>query len=1141
MSIRDHLLLADDMVSNRIFLSKLFEDEFVLLEAEDGAQTLDIIAKYHDKIAAVLLDLIMPIKDGYQVLAEMRERGYLDEIPVIVVTSDSSQKSEAKVLSLGALDLVAKPYDPYIIRRRVQNLVNLKRSQDQLAVQVGALSAAMDMTNDTVVNTLATITEFRSLESGQHILRIRTFTKILLEEVARSFPEYELDEKKIATISSASVLHDIGKISIPDAILNKPGKLTQEEFEVMKTHTTAGCEILDSMTQVVDRDYMRYAYNICRYHHERWDGRGYPDGLKGENIPICAQVVGIADVYDALTTKRVYKGAIAHEETVNMILNGECGVFSPHLLECFKRVRMDFSTCARAYADGSLTSSEDLHVPLPQPKAITAGINTQQMATIKYHTLLGYVNGVVVEVDMDLNSYHLVYDSSKIFADRHNDGSFDDFIQQLSQHIVHPRDSAYAKKGIDYLRHGFFEEGLRRYTQKFRVRTTIDADAYMWIESTFLRLDTGNPSLRKCIIIWKKIANTPAAGRFHKPDLPPGWNDQIQELVGLTLRCRNDRQHTIVDGSDRLATLLGYRPEELQAVCQNQFMAIVLPEDREALISHVHKQLSETSTVAVEYRLQGKNGRITWAKDRACVFLGEDGMEYVYHAIVDNSDFRETMEQLLSIQERHHILLDQIDDIALEWDVGRDSAVFSPNFKKQLGYEPVPTGFSQRILDGSIGIHPDDLPFFQDLTHAICSGSDFPSHLTVDFRLRKADDTYVWRRLRASVQQMENGKTECVIGALIDMDAGKLSLSDSQNRHEQDGLTKLFNRQAAIQRAKDLLEGRRSGEHVALLLIDLDHFCDINRQYGRMAGDAALVQCARILQNFFRRGDLIARIGGDEFLVLVRSVTSDSFLLAQCQHFAKAVTDQMAKELPESPLSCSIGIALAPGDGNTYDKLFRNAVHALFSAKTGQDGNVCFFHPNKPAPSYSLATTPIESDELPNLPEQSLVFHTLDHLPDSGSPDEAIGSVLDLVGRQMHVSRAFLMETDENGLCRKTFEWCDKGIQPYRTPLKRLGHKTALPPDFPTYPGQTVFLCENVDALPEKPRTILKLHSIKSMLLCAIQDNNILRGYVGVDECTEDRTWTREQVDALSMVAKMSAMLLLKRHEQEAGGQRKSD
>lgn len=1137
MTTRDTLLLADDMVSNRVFLGKLFEDEFNILEAEDGEQAMEVMAANHSTIAAVLLDLIMPGKDGFQVLAEMREQGYLDEIPVIVVTSDSSQKSEARALEMGALDLVAKPYDPYVVRRRVQNLVELKRNRDQLARQVGEMSAAMDITNDTVVNTLATITEFRSLESGQHIFRIRKFTEILLEEVAQSFPEYELDRKKIATISSASALHDIGKISIPDAILNKPGKLTREEFEAMKAHTTDGCRILDGMTQVVDREYMRYAYNICRYHHERWDGRGYPDGLQGENIPICAQVVSIADVYDALTTKRVYKGAIPHEETMNMILNGECGTFNPRLLECFKQVSGEFALCAKAYVDGAIASAEDLHEPLPKPKPVSAGLNTQQMATIKYHTLLNYINGLVLEVDMDNDTYHMIYDSSKMFPSLRNDGSFSGAIRQLIEVFVHPRDRDYVRQGVSYLQKDFFDEGLRRYRQKFRIHIGEEPDHYVWVDSTTLRLDVGGPNIQKCLLVWKESATTPGAQKSILSPRPETWGEKaLRDMAGLVLRCRNDRWQTVAEGGDQLAALLGYSEEELRDIYQNRFLDIVLPEDREALMSHVNKQLSQASTVAVEYRLLGNDGHIIWVKDQAFVYVADDGMEYACHAIMDNTYLQEAMDQLRSVQERHHILLGQIDEITFEWDVRKDRISFSSNFKKQLGYEPGSEAFSQRILDGTVGIHPEDLPFLQDLTQAIRDGHEFSNYVTMDIRVRKADGAYVWRQLRACVQQMENGKTECFVGALINIDQEKHEELDAKDKTEKDNLTKLFNRQAAIQRARQSLAERRAGEYSALLLIDLDHFREVNRRYGRMAGDAVLTQCAEFLQEFFRREDILARIGGDEFMVLVRSVTSESLLFDQCQRFVNALTSYLARDLPDSSVSCSIGIAIAPGDGDTYEELFHRATHALFSAKAGDDGNIAFFQSGEQTPGDMLEESPIESDSLSGMAEQGLIFYAFNKLYQSSNVEEIIYSILEMAGRQMNVSRVYIFENNSDGhACGNTFQWCSEGIPPYQDEMQRLNYKRDLPDWYTHFNDQGVFLCENVAEMPDEYRVLLEPLEIKSMLLCSIMDGDEIWGLVGMDECRMDRTWTREQVDVLTMVAKVATAFLVKRRERPAG------
>lgn len=246
-----------------------------------------------------------------------------------------------------------KPFEPHVVRRRVQNVVELNLHKLGQQERIEEQAAKLRESNAVMVDALSSIIEYRSVETGQHIQRIRMFTRVLLEEVARCHPEYGLDARKIDMISSASSMHDIGKIAIPDAILNKPGRLTDEEFEIMKTHSQRGCEMLANLDRMGDQEYLQYAYNICRYHHERWDGRGYPDGLKGDAIPVCAQVVGIADCYDALTTDRVYRGALPAEQAFNMILNGECGSFSPRLLECFKSVQGAFAQLSQEYADGT--------------------------------------------------------------------------------------------------------------------------------------------------------------------------------------------------------------------------------------------------------------------------------------------------------------------------------------------------------------------------------------------------------------------------------------------------------------------------------------------------------------------------------------------------------------------------------------------------------------------------------------------------------------------------------------------------------------------------------------------------------------------------------------------------------------------
>ncbi|MGI6153527.1 MAG: HD-GYP domain-containing protein [Christensenellaceae bacterium] len=335
--------MVDDIELNRLILTELFNEDYEVLEAENGAQALELIDEYRDELAIVLLDIVMPVMDGFEVLQEMNKTGLIKTIPVILITGENDDEKALKGYGLGVSDLVNKPFNSDIVYKRVQNVIDLYEHRHNLEQKLQEQKEMLDkqeqrlrQSNQFVIDALSTTVEFRDCESGEHIKRIRTLTKILLEKAKVYYP---LTEQEIEAISGASAMHDIGKIAIPDSILLKPGRLTDEEFEIMKTHTTRGCDILSSLNYTQDKEYFKYCYEICRHHHERWDGRGYPDGLKGDEISIWAQATSLADVYDALTAKRVYKDAFTHEQAVQMILNGECGVFNPKLLECFMEVK----------------------------------------------------------------------------------------------------------------------------------------------------------------------------------------------------------------------------------------------------------------------------------------------------------------------------------------------------------------------------------------------------------------------------------------------------------------------------------------------------------------------------------------------------------------------------------------------------------------------------------------------------------------------------------------------------------------------------------------------------------------------------------------------------------------------------------
>jgi putative two-component system response regulator len=331
------ILIVDDMEINRVILAEGFRDEYNILEAADGIQALDIINS-DAGVSAVLLDLIMPNLGGLDVLRELNRNGKIKHIPVFIITAADSEEILMDAYNLGAVDVIAKPFMISFLKCRINNIIELYRHRNDLEAIVNEQVERLSRQNKSMVEALASIIEFRDCESGEHVKRINGLTKCLMIEVSELYPEYAQPKEEIEKIALASILHDVGKISIPDEILNKPGRLTAEEFEIMKQHTVKGCEILASMSEgLLDSDIYNYSYDICRHHHERWDGRGYPDGLKGDEISIWSQVVAVADVYDALTSPRVYKPPFDHATAVKMIFNGECGTFNPKMLDAFKK------------------------------------------------------------------------------------------------------------------------------------------------------------------------------------------------------------------------------------------------------------------------------------------------------------------------------------------------------------------------------------------------------------------------------------------------------------------------------------------------------------------------------------------------------------------------------------------------------------------------------------------------------------------------------------------------------------------------------------------------------------------------------------------------------------------------------------
>ena len=335
MEPKQKILIVDDSEINRAMLKEILGEGYEYLEAENGLRAIEILRRRTD-IALVLLDLIMPEMDGFDVLRVMQCYAWQEEIPVIVISAAEDTRSVERAYDMGVADYIHRPFERVMVLRRVKNALMLYAKQKRLTRLVTDQVYEKEHNGVLMISILSHVVEFRNSESGQHVLHIRTLTDLLLHQLVQKTDHYQLDESDISLISTASALHDIGKIMIPEEILNKPGRLTEEEYATIKTHTTEGARILKGLAIGQDEPLVKVAHAICRWHHERWDGGGYPDRLKGDEIPIAAQVVALADVYDALTSERCYKQAYSHEKAVDMILHGECGSFNPLLMECLK-------------------------------------------------------------------------------------------------------------------------------------------------------------------------------------------------------------------------------------------------------------------------------------------------------------------------------------------------------------------------------------------------------------------------------------------------------------------------------------------------------------------------------------------------------------------------------------------------------------------------------------------------------------------------------------------------------------------------------------------------------------------------------------------------------------------------------------
>lgn len=1125
MILHDTLLLACGSAESRSALRAIFSENYNLLEADNCQQTMLLLSQNIDCIASVLLDITVPEKIDEAILTAPEQIHLLQRVPIIVITPAADVQNVVKAFSMGAAEAIADDCDPYVLLRRVQNIVELHRHKWHLEELVQEQASILRHSNDAMVDVLSSLIEYRSVESGQHILRIRRFTQILLQELQRSSPRYELTDKTIQIISSAAALHDIGKIAIPDAILNKPGKLNREEWEIMKGHSEVGGQIIWMLGDLADQEYLRYAYNICRYHHERWDGGGYPEGIRGDNIPICAQVVGLADAYDALTTKRVYKQAISCDRAVNMICNGECGGFSPRLLECFKHVTGKFAAVAQSYQDGDSPKSErfDTQLPAPSPKE---ELDALQIVRSKYQMMMHYVDATVMEVDLEQGTFHLVYnpDPNLDLFSEHN--TFEELFQSIVRDVVLPEER---EKVIHFLRNAlprFLREGMLRMTERFHARSRTTGQILVY-DMTVMRQRRGEQEDRRFIVICKRVREDKTV----RPAKDWQYDEAVRSLLPARCHWRNDKDLTIVEYEEDIQNLLGYSPEEFRRTAAGSVMALIPTESRQSVYQQIHRQLAVGRKVELECQLQGAGGKIMWIMCRMYMKTDEKGTEHFHGIMLDISAFEQRNESLRRKLEQYQIILSQTENVLFEWDIPSDEIELSSNWEEIYGYEPLRRELLKNLYTNT-HFHPEDSALLMDGMRAIHAGENYQ---LCEVRIAKADGRYLWSRIRASAVRNEEGQLQKIVGVVINIDEEKRSTQALQDRAERDMLTKLLNKTAARRQVEDYIAG--SGNSCALFIIDLDDFKQINDRYGHMFGDAVLNQISKEIRKLFRAQDVVARIGGDEFMVLMRGISDRKLVERRCAQLVTAFHNAMLDHLDGEHLSCSVGVALYPQHGKSYNELFRKADQALYATKgRGKDGYTIFDEENIPAVKnlVSAINEHIDSEEAGALLSNTLLENTFRKLYNAIDLDAALDQTLAEVGHQMQVSRVYIFENSpDNQKCSNTFEWCNQGIQPEMEFLQNVSYSVDIPNFIEQFDENGIFYCPNIMELPQDLREILAVQNIKSVLHCAIRDNGEVRGFVGFDDCLHNRYWTKEQIDVLTMFSELLSLFLLKKRAQE--------
>ena len=630
------------------------------------------------------------------------------------------------------------------------------------------------------------------------------------------------------------------------------------------------------------------------------------------------------------------------------------------------------------------------------------------------------------------------------------------------------------------------------------------------------------------------LPDLPTSIRSNSSSLTEGQELAIltNNIPGGVFRCMYNDELTLLYYSEGFLSLFGYTREEIHERFHDSFLQLIYQEDRLAALASARRQIETGNTKELEYRIVRKDGSLMWVLDKGQLVVSDTGA-YFCCILVDITNAKRAEKDLRLSLERHQIIMDQTADIIFEWNIARDDLLVSGNWKKKFGYDPITFAVSSKLLQ-SPNIHTRDLPKLQGLIKRVSDGEPYTE---TELRFRRQDGQYIWCKIRVTTQFDEKHQPVKAIGVIIDISEEKALSHALQQKAERDALTGLYNKGTTRTLIEQLLH-RRPEQTQALLLIDIDNFKILNDTYGHLFGDAILTDISTEIAKQFRSGDIVGRMGGDEFAILIRDLPSCEVAEKKARQIIQAFKAVGAKDT-DCHISCSIGIAFYPDDGTGFQQLYKNADLALYQAKKNGKNRFVVFHTGILADRLPEMAALSDDDpvDLPaingDLLSSQLAEYVFQMLYKSINIHTAVSEILAIVGEQFDVSRVYIFENSEDSrFSCNTFEWCNQGIQPEIQNLQRVDY-TELGDYSQNFNEDGIFYCKDITILPPAQRDLLEQQNIKSVLQCAIYDNGVFRGFVGFDECRQNRFWTKEQVDVLAFVSEILSIFLLKQRAQK--------